>query len=78
MKIINTIKTKNGKINVYDNDLYLLRKRFSSYKSLLTNKEDLIYDLVDSGFIIKKFELCLGVRNNKIVFYLDISMRYLK
>ncbi len=78
MKIVKTINSKNGRIHVYDNDLYLLRKRFRSYRSLLNSKEDLIYDLIDSGFVIKKFELCLGIRNNKIVFYLDISMRYLK
>ena len=78
MKVVKTIDTRNGKIKIYDNDIYKLRKSFYSYNSLMFDREDLMYNLMDTGFIIKNIDLCLGDSKKGIVFYLDISMKYLK
>ena len=61
MKIIKIIDSINGQITLYDDDTYTLRKKFRSYKSLINAKEDLFYDLIDSGFVIRNTQLELDV-----------------
>jgi len=78
MKIIKTIDSKNGEINVYDNDIYMLDRPYYSYKSLVDNREDLIYNLLETGFVIKNIEFCLGKNKKGLIFYLRISMLFSK
>ena len=78
MKLVKIINSKNGKINIYDSGVHKLIKPFYSYQSLKSNAEELIYNLIDSGFAIKGIRLCLNTDSSGIVFYLDINMKYLK
>ena len=79
MKKVKTIDTINGKIDVYEDDTYMLRRTFKSYSSLILNKRELLYDLIDAGFVIKNLSLCLNTNKKYgIVFYLDVNMNYLQ
>ena len=78
MKKIKIIDTVNGQITLYDDETYRLRRRFISYYSLVKNKSDLFYDLIDSGFIIRETEIELDIYKKKVVFILNVKMTFYK
>ena len=78
MKKIKIIDTVNGQITLYDDETYRLRRRFISYNSLVKNKSDLFYDLIDSGFIIRETEIELDIYKKKVVFILNVKMTFYK
>jgi hypothetical protein len=78
MKIIKIIDSLNGQITLYDDDTYLLRKKFRSYKTLVNLKEDLFYDLIDSGFIIRNTQIEIDTDKRGIIFIVRIKMTFIK
>ena len=78
MKIIKIIDSINGQITLYDDDTYTLRKKFIYYKSLINAKEDLFYDLIDSGFVIRNTQLELDVDKRGVLFIMKIKMTFIK
>ena len=78
MKKIKIIDTVNGQITLYDDETYRLRRRFISYNSLVKNKSDLFYDLIDSGFIVRETEIELDIYKKKVVFILNVKMTFYK
>ena len=78
MKKIKIIDTENGQITLYDDETYRLRRRFISYNSLVKNKSDLFYDLIDSGFIIRETEIELDIHKKRVVFILNVKMTFYK
>jgi len=78
MKIIKIIDSLNGQITLYDDDTYLLKKKFRSYRGLINSKEDLFYDLIDSGFVIRGTQLEIDVDKRGVVFIMRIKMTFIK
>tara|TARA_Y100001963_G_scaffold155164_1_gene245588 strand:- start:1968 stop:2204 length:237 start_codon:yes stop_codon:yes gene_type:complete len=78
MKIVKIIDSINGQITLYDNDTYILNRGFNSYVSLIRKKNDLIYDLVDAGFVIRDMSLKLGANKNGLRFILSVKMTFYK
>ena len=78
MKKIKIIDTVNGQITLYDDETYRLRRSFISYNSLVKNKSDLFYDLIDSGFIVRETEIELDIYKKKVVFILNVKMTFYK
>ena len=78
MKKIKIIDTVNGQITLYDDETYRLRRRFISYNSLVKNKSDLFYDLIDSGFIVRETEIELDIHKKRVVFILNVKMTFYK
>mgnify|MGYP003133786369 CR=1 FL=1 len=78
MKIIKIIDSLNGQITLYDDDTYLLRRKFRSYKTLVNLKEDLFYDLIDSGFIIRNTQIEIDTDKRGIIFIMRIKMTFIK
>jgi len=78
MKKIKVIDTLNGQVTLYDDETYVLKKRYKHYRTLINSKEDLYYDLVDAGFIVRSVDIEIDVSNNRIYFIMNIKMTFYK
>ena len=78
MKKIKVIDTLNGQVTLYDDETYVLKKRYRHYRTLVNSKEDLYYDLIDAGFIVRSVDVEIDVNKNRIYFIMNIKMTFYK
>ena len=78
MKKIKVIDTLNGQVTLYDDETYVLKKRYRHYRTLVNSKEDLYYDLIDVGFIVRSVDVEIDVNKNRIYFIMNIKMTFYK